>query len=165
MTRQPCAFELASFSQERPRRAVALNSVRTPCSRDHGVRSTHTRQTGQIVGAFEQLLPRIQSDLIEAQKEDARNVFKKSASLKTRGIQLQTSLDKLISEKANTNAAPMSNKETAVPVTGDENQCLMVLRCGTIATQGCTTTVNLNVDVYTPVHRTQTYEIMERVAS
>jgi len=96
--------------------------------------AAHTGQSGQIVGMLEQMLSHIQSDLSEAQKQDARNAenFKKlKVSLEASIGELQTSLDNLTSEKANTDAALVSDKETIVATKetlSKENQYLMYLK-------------------------------------
>jgi len=96
--------------------------------------AAHTGQSGQIVGMLEQMLSHIQSDLSEAQKQDARNAenfSKLKVSLEASIGELQTSLDNLISEKANTDAALVSDKEAIVATKetlSKENQYLMFLK-------------------------------------
>jgi hypothetical protein len=96
--------------------------------------AAHTGQSGQIVGMLEQMLSRIQSDLSEAQKQDARNAEnfgKLKVSLEASIGELQTSLDNLSSEKANTDASLVSDKETIVATKetlSRENQYLLYLK-------------------------------------
>lgn len=77
--------------------------------------AAHTGQSGQIVGMLEQMLHTIKQDLSEAQLQDQKNGAN-YATLKTTLVasiaEMETSLDNLSTEKANTDTALVSDRES-----------------------------------------------------